>query len=98
MLESDLCDYSDTYIVVKGTITVTDPHNDAYNKKLDLQNNAPFISCITKINDTLIDNTEDLDIVMPTYNLINYSKNYYKTTGGLWNYHRDNQIVLQKEI
>ena len=53
------------------------------------KNNAPFISCILKINDTLIDNAEDLDTVMPMYNLIEYSKNYSKRTGSLWNYYRD---------
>ena len=89
MLRSDLCDYSDAYIVVKGDITVTDPNNNAYDKKLAFENNAPFISCILKINSTLIDNAEYLDIVMPMYNLIEYSKNYSKTTGSLWNYYRD---------
>ena len=58
MLRSDLCDYSDAYIVVKGTITVTDPNNDAYDNKLAFKNNEPFISCISKINNTLIDNAE----------------------------------------
>ena len=62
MLQSDLCDYSDAYI--KGTITVTDPDNDdAYDKKLAFKINAPFISCISKISNTLVDNAEDLDIV-----------------------------------
>ena len=74
MLRSALCDYSDVYIVVKGIITVTDPDNDAYDKGLTLKNNAPFVSCISKINNTLIDNAEDLDIVMPMYNLLEYSK------------------------
>ena len=60
MLRSDLCDFSDAYFVVKGKITVTDPNNDAYNKKLAFKNNAPFVSCISKINNTLIDNAEDL--------------------------------------
>ena len=83
MLRSDLCDYSDAYIVVKGDITVTDPNNNAYDKKLAFENNAPFISCILKINSTLIDNAEYLDIVMPMYNLIEYSKNYSKATGSL---------------
>ena len=55
MLRSDLRDYSDAYIVVKGTITVTDPNNANYDKKLTLKNNAPFTSCILKINYTLID-------------------------------------------
>ena len=80
MLRSDLCDYSDAYIVVKGRITVTDRDNDAYEKELTLTNVAPFTSCILKINNTLIDNAEDLNIVMPTYNLLEYSKNYIKTT------------------
>ena len=65
MIRSDLCDYSDAYIVVKRTITVTDPDNDAYDKELTLKNNAPFISCISQINNTLIGNAEDLDVVMP---------------------------------
>ena len=53
------------------------------------KNNAPFINCISKINGTKIGNAEDLDVVMPTYNLLEYSNNYRKTTGSLWNYHRD---------
>ena len=52
MLQSDLCDYSDAYIVAKGTINLTDPNNNAYNNKLTFKNNAPFISCISKINNT----------------------------------------------
>ena len=88
MLRSDFCDYS-AYIVVKGKIIVTNPDNDAHDKKLAFKNNAPFTSCILKINNTLIHNGEDLDVVMPMYNLIEYSKNYRKTTGSLWNYYRD---------
>ena len=89
MLRSDLCNFSDAYIVVKGTINVTDPNDTNYDKKLAHKNNAPFTSFISKINNTLIDNPEDLDIVMPTYNLLEYIKNYRKTTGGFWNYYRD---------
>ena len=63
MLQSELCDYSDAYIVVEGTITVTDPNDVNYKKELAFKNNAPFV--ISKINNTLIDNAEDLDIVMP---------------------------------
>ena len=88
MLRSDLCDYSDAYIVAKGTITVIRPNNNAYDKKLAF-NDAPFNSCITKANNILTDDAEDLDIVMPMYNLIEYSKNYRKATGSLWNYYRD---------
>ena len=76
MLRSDLCDFSDAYIVTKGKITVTDPNNDAYDKKIAFKNNTPFVSCISKINNTFIGNAEDLDVVMPMYNLLEYSKNY----------------------
>ena len=78
----DICNYSDVYIVIKRTITVTDP-NDAYGKKLAFTNNAPFIGCISKINNTLTDNVEDLDIVMSIYNPIDHSINYSKTTRSL---------------
>ena len=65
--------------------------NDANkrNKNLAFKNNAPFINCIANINGIKIDNAEDLDIVMPMYNLLEYSKNYRKRTGSLWNYKRD---------
>ena len=59
------------------------------NKPLAFKNNATFISCISKINGVLIENTEDLDFVMPMYNLLEYSKNYSGTSGSLWNYYRD---------
>ena len=80
MLRSDLCDFSDAYIVVKGDITVTNPNNAKRNKAVAFKNNAPFINCISKINGVKIDNAEDLDVVMPMYNLLEYSKNYRKTT------------------
>ena len=53
------------------------------------KNNAPFVNCISKVNGVLIDNTEDLNVVMPMYNLLEYSQNYRITTGSLWNYYRD---------
>ena len=90
MLRSDLCDYSDAYVCVKGNITVTNPNdNTNFNKELTLKNNAPFISCISNINGELVENAEDLDIVIPMYNLLEYSKNYEKTSGSLFNYYRD---------
>ena len=90
MLRSDLCDYSDAYVWVKGKITVTNPNDHAnFNKQLTLKNNAPFISCISKINGELVENAEDLDIVIAMYNLLEYSKNYEKTSGSLFNYYRD---------
>ena len=90
ILRSDLCDFSDAYIVVKGTITAEGDNNaNKRNKNLAFKNNTPFINCISKINGIKIDNAEDLDVVMPMYNLLEYSKNYRKTTGSLWNYYRD---------
>ena len=90
MLRSDLCDYADAYILVNGTILVNvlNPR-DRQNRPLILKNNAPFISCITRINNELIEDADDLDIVMPMYNLLEYSKNYRKTIGSLYNYYRD---------
>ena len=67
MLISDLCDFSDAFTVVKRKINVTRPNNNEYDRKLAFKNNAPFVS---KINNVLIDNAEDLDIVMSLYNLI----------------------------
>ena len=86
MLRSDLCDYSDAYIIVKGIITVTNPDNAKRNKTVTFKNNTPFINCISKINGVKIDNAEYLDVVMPKYKLLEYSKNYKKATGSLWNY------------
>ena len=78
MLRADLCDYYDTYIVVKGVITVTKPDNTKRNKAVALKNSVLFINCISKINNVLIDNSEGLDVLMPLYNLLEYSKNYEK--------------------
>ena len=93
MLRSDLFDFSDAYIVVKGTITLTKTDEkrfiDIRNRLSAFKNNAPFTNCISKINNVLIDNAEDLDVVMPMYNLLEYCKNYIKTTGSFWNYYRD---------
>ena len=89
MLRSDLCNFNDAYIVVKGIITVTEPDNAKRNKEVAFKNIAPFINCISKINDVKIDNAKDLDVVMPMYNLLEYSKSYRKTTGSFWNYYRD---------
>ena len=97
MLRSNLCDYSDAYILVKGTITVTAPGvnnnanniRDKRNRPVIVKNNAPFVSCITRINGELIEDADDLDIVMSMYNLLEYSKNYRKTIRSLYNYYRD---------
>ena len=97
MLRSNLCNYSDAYILVKGTITVTAPGvnnnenniRDKRNRPLILKNNAPFASCVTRINGELIEDADDLDIVMSIYNLLESSKNYRKTIGLLYNYYGD---------
>ena len=79
MLRSDLCDYSDAYIVVKGDITVEGANNrNRKNRSLAFKKSAPFISCISKINGGLIENAEDLYIVMPMYNLAEYIENKQK--------------------
>ena len=78
MLRSGLCDYSDAYIIVEGTITVTNPNNAKRNKAVIFKNNAPFINCIAKIDGVKTDNSEDLDVAIPMYNLLEYSKNYKK--------------------
>ena len=89
MLKTDLCDFSDVVTIVKGRINVkgNNPNNHE-NKKLTYKNNAPFRSWIEKINNTLVDSAEDLGIVMPMYNSLEYSDNYSMTSGSLWNYHR----------
>ena len=72
MLRSDLRDYSNAYIIVKGDITVTNPNNTKRNQAVAFKNNAPFINYISKINGVQIDNAEDLDVVMPMFNLLVY--------------------------
>ena len=95
MLKSSLCDYSDAYVLVKGTITITGVGADAAARQADerdkgvvFKNCAPFTNCISEINNTQVDNAKDIDIVMPMYSLIEY---YAKTSGSLWQYYRDEQ-------
>ena len=78
MLRSSLCDYGDTYILIQENISVNTAAANNTNKKLILQNCAPFTNCISEINNIQIDNAEYIDIVMPMYNLIEYSDNYSK--------------------
>ena len=94
MLKSSLCDYSDAYSLVKGTISVNNTAAQGAaannnNKKVIYKNCAPFTNCISEINNTQIDNAKDIDIVRPMYNLIEYSDNYEKRTGSLWQYCKD---------
>ena len=94
MLKSSLCDYNDAYILVRRTITVNntaaaDADANNTNKKVIFKNCAPFTNCISEISNTQVDNTKDIDIVMPMYDLIEYSDNYSKTSGSLWQYCKD---------
>ena len=89
-LRSDLCDYSDKYILMKETMTVEG--NNANNRediKLIFHNDALFRSCISKINNTFIGNAEDLDIFMLKQNVLEYSDSYSTKPGRLWNFYRD---------
>ena len=83
MLRSSLCDYGDAYILVKGNITVNNATADGaaannINKKVIFKNCVRFPNCISKINNTQIDNAEYIVIVMPMYSVIEYSDNYSK--------------------
>ena len=96
MLRSNLCDYADAYILVNGRITITGAGADAAARQADerdkgvtFKNCAPFTKCINRINNTEIDNAKDIDIIMPTYNLIEYNNNYSKTSGRLRQYYKD---------
>ena len=96
MLRLSLCDYSDAYILVSGTITITGEETDHATKQANegdqeviIENYAPFTKYINKINKTQVDYAQEIDGVRPIYKLIKYSDNYLKTSGSLWQYHRD---------
>ena len=95
ILRSSLCDYSDTYILVKGVISV----NNTSGAGADANNTIKkviFNDCISK--STQVDNAEDIDIVMLMYNLIEYSDNYSKTSGSLWQYCKEIPAVNAGDI
>ena len=98
IIRSNLCGYSDAYILVKGTITVqntaaADVAVNNTHKKVIFKNCAPFTDCITEINNTQIDDAQKIDVVMPMYNLIEYSDAYSKTLASLWQYYRDEPVL-----
>ena len=97
ILRSSLCDYSNACILVKGTITVVNTRTAAapnnVDKKVISKNCAPFTSCISRINNTQIDDAQYIDVVMPIYNLTEYSDNYSKTSGILFQFCRDVRAV-----
>ena len=84
--KSNLCDYSDAYILVIGNITATESNNNGNN--VAFKNCAPFTKCITHINDEHL-TSENLDIIMPMYNLLEYSDNYKDSSGSLYQFKRD---------
>ena len=85
-IESSLCDYSDAYILVPGNITPS-----GNNTKMTFKNCSPFRKCKTQINETFVDEAEQINIEMPIYNLIEYSDDYSDTSGSLWHLNRDEQ-------
>ena len=106
MLRSNLCDYADAYILVKGNITIAGTGADDAAKRLDERNKGvifkncpPFTKCISRINNIDIDNAQDIDIVMPMHNLIEYINNYLKTSGSLWQYYKEdpNDNIIRSE-
>ena len=95
MLKSSLYDYSDAYILVKGTISIAPQEGDNPNhggKEVVFKNFAPFTDCINEINNKQIDNAKDIDVVIPMYNFTEYSDNYTKTCGSLWQYYRNDPV------
>ena len=86
VIKPSLCDYSDAYILVIRDIKVT---NIAADTNVAFKNCAPFTRCVTHINDEHIETSENLDIIMPMYNLIEYSDNYSDSSGSLYQFKRD---------
>ena len=89
MLKSRLCNYKDTYLFVKRTISITNPAGagniaNSEDRKVVFKTCAPFTDCINERNNTQVDNAKDIDVVIPMYNLIEYSDNYLKTSRSLW--------------
>ena len=94
VLKSSLCEYNDSYILVRGDITVT----AASETQIAFRNCSPFTKCITKIDGTAIDDAEDLDLVMSVYNIIEYSSKWSETTGSLWFYSKDEATNFNVDI
>ena len=103
MLRSSICDYSDEYMLVKGNISVNNTGADGAaanntNKKVIFKNRAPFTAFISEISNTQVDDAKDIDIVMPMYNLIEYSNNYSKTSVSLWQYCKELPVLNNGNI
>ena len=96
MIRSNLCDYINAYVIVSGTITITvsGDHDaakwaDGRNKGVIFKNCVVFTDCISNIKNTQMDNPKDIDFLIPLYDLIEYSDNYSKSAGSLWQYYID---------
>ena len=96
MLRLSLCNHSDAYILVSGTITITGEETDYATKQANegdqeviIENYTPFTKCINKITKTHVDYAQEIDVVRPIYKLIKYTDNSLKTSGSLWQYYRD---------
>ena len=94
MLKSSLCDYNDAYILASGTISVANTAAQGAgaknnNKKVVFKSYATFTDCISEIKNTQVDNAKDIDAVMSMYFLKEYSDNYLRTSGRLWQYEKD---------
>ena len=92
VIKSSLCDYSDAYIFVTGDITAAGGDT---NTRVAFKNCGPFTKCITHVKDEHINSADNLDIIMPMYNLIEYSDNYWDTSGSLWQFKRDESPVTK---
>ena len=102
MLRSSLCDYSDAYILFKETITAENKAaqgqpNNGTNRKVIFKNCAPFFNHRSRINNMQVDDAHDIDVVMSMCSLIEYSDNYSKTSGILWQYCRD-ELTLSNVV
>ena len=100
MLKSSLCNYSEAYILAKGIITVantaaTDVDANNTNKTEIFKNNCKLIAtnCKAILNNAQLDNAKEIDIVIAVYNLLEYSNNYSKSSGSLFQYYRDEPAV-----
>ena len=103
VLRSSLFNYSGAYILVKGTLTVPNTtaaggSSDNRSKNVIFKNCTSFTDCISEINNTEIDHSSDIDIVMPMYNLVKYNDNYLETSGTLLQYYRDKQDLTDNDI
>ena len=94
VLKFNLCDYNNAYILAGGNITII-RHQAT---QVAFKNGAPFTKCITKIDGTTVDGAEDLELVMPMYNLIEYSSSYFQTTGSSWFYSNNEATNFNADI